>query len=186
MRIIAGRFKRHEISSPPGNAARPTTDRTRESMFNLVVHRIPIDGARVLDLFSGSGALGIEAVSRGAGETTFVEADGRCLHVVEKNARSLDPDHPWRFVQKDALKFLRTEQEASWDLILADPPYNAGGIDRLPELVLPCLAADGLFVLEHDRRVHFDDHPALEEMRTYGRTSISLFRHVSTSEDGAL
>lgn len=183
MRIIAGRFKRHTLSSPPGDAARPTTDRTRESMFNLIVHRIPMDGVRVLDLFAGSGALGIEAVSRGAGPTTFVEADRRCLRVVEANARSMDPDHPWRFVLRDVLKFLQQEQEEPWDLILADPPYDVGGLDRLPGLVLPCLADEGLFVLEHDRRTHFDDHPAIEETRTYGRTSVSLFRHDPTTED---
>lgn len=183
MRIIAGRFKRHSLKSPPGNTARPTTDRTRESMFNLIVHRISIEGARVLDLFAGSGALGIEAVSRGGGAATFVEADRRCLRVVEENALSMDPDHPWRFVLRDVLKYLRQEQDQAWDLILADPPYDAGGLDRLPELVLPRLAEDGLFVLEHDRRTHFDDHPALEETRTYGRTSVSLFRHDSTPED---
>lgn len=185
MRIIAGRFKRHTLKSPPGDTARPTTDRTRESMYNLIVHRIPIEGARVLDLFAGSGALGIEAVSRGAGPATFVESDRRILRVAEENALSMDPDHPWRFVQTDVLKFLRQEQENTWDLILADPPYDVGGLERLPPLVLPHLADGGLFVLEHDRRIHFDDHPALEETRTYGRTSVSLFRPVPSSEDSS-
>lgn len=180
MRIIAGRFKRHALTSPPGDTARPTTDRTRESMFNLIVHRIPMEGARVLDLFAGSGALGIEAVSRGAGPATFVEADRRVLLVAEHNALSMDPDHPWRFVPADVLRFLEKEQENKWDLILADPPYESGGLGSLPELVLPRLSTDGLFVLEHDRRTRFDDHPALEETRTYGRTSVSLFRTQTT------
>ncbi|NNF04841.1 MAG: 16S rRNA (guanine(966)-N(2))-methyltransferase RsmD [Rhodothermales bacterium] len=183
MRIIAGRFKRHALKSPPGDTARPTTDRTRESMFNLIVHRMQMDGACVLDLFAGSGALGIEAVSRGAGETTFVESDRRVMRILQENALAMDPDQPWRFVERDALKFLRKEQESTWDLILADPPYHAGGLDRLPDLVLPRLADDGLFVLEHDRRVHFDEHPALEETRTYGRTSVSIFRTASISPD---
>ena len=188
MRIIAGRFKRHALKSPPGDTARPTTDRTRESMFNLIVHRIPIEGARVLDLFAGSGALGIEAVSRGAGPATArVVADLLGRRAVDGPAggdAGGPPAHPWRFVEADVTRFLKKEQESTWDLILADPPYDAGGLDRLPELVLPKLSEDGLFVLEHDRRTHFDDHPALEETRTYGRTSVSLFRRASGPEEG--
>jgi 16S rRNA (guanine(966)-N(2))-methyltransferase RsmD len=183
MRIIAGRFKRHTLQSPPGETARPTTDRTRESMFNLIVHRVDMPGARVLDLFAGSGALGLEAVSRGAGSATFVEAAGNVLDVVKRNALELDAGHDWRFVHGDVLRFLSEEQDDAWDLILADPPYDMADLQDLPDLVLPHLREDGLFVLEHDRRTHFDDHPALEDTRTYGRTSVSLFRRQSPTSE---
>lgn len=182
MRIIAGRYKRHALKAPPGHATRPTTDRTRESLFNLVQSRMPLGEAAVLDLFAGTGALGLEAISRGASMVTFVERQGDVLRYARENASALGVEAQGLFLQQDAVTFLERYEGPPFDLILADPPYDLEALGRLPDLARPHLAPHGLFSLEHDTRLFFDDHPALETSRPYGRTIVSLF-HSPQADD---
>lgn len=179
MRIIGGRFKRHALRAPEGDEARPTTDRTREAVFNLVQHRVALDGARVLDLFAGTGALGLEAISRGAASATFVDLNGRMLQLARSNAEALEHGLPCVFVRQDVRDFLENRMDSRaeevFDLILADPPYDWPHTAALVERVVPVLASGGLFVLEHDRRISFSEHDLLQTERTYGRTCVSLF-----------
>ena len=177
MRIIAGRFKRRQLKSPKGDAIRPTTDRTRESMFNLVLSRLDLDGAVVADLYCGSGSLGLEAFSRGASRIEFVDRDGSALALARKNAMDLDEFAPCRFIKSDARGWARNNAGAGFNLILADPPYHAEEIGALVPLVIPVLAEGGLFLLEHDRKIRLPDHPALEDIRTYGRTAVAIYRN---------
>ena len=176
MRIIGGRYRRRLLKAPKGYLTRPSTDRVRESIFNLLTSRIRFDGARVLDLFAGTGALGLEALSRGAASATFVESNGAVLQVARHNAASLDAADACRFVRADAVAYLRRYAGPPFDVIFADPPYDLDGLTDLPELARPHLNADGRFVLEHDARHHFDEPtPGLDTSRAYGRTIVSIF-----------
>lgn len=183
MRIIAGRLKRQTLKAPKGHLTRPTSDRTRESIFNLLESRLDLDGADVLDLFAGTGALGLEAISRGAASVTFVENQSRVLKVARQNAADLDvADHGW-FLRSDAVSYLRRYSGPPYDIILADPPYSLEAMARMPELALPHLKPHGVFVLEHDSRIFFDDHPNLDTHRAYGRTIVSVFRPSAEKEE---
>lgn len=177
MRIIAGRFKRRALKGPSGQDVRPTTDRVRESLFNLLVARTSLHGARVLDLFAGTGALGLEALSRGAASVLFVEAQPKTLSLARTNARTLDIASACTFLKGDAVAVLGQTPRLQYDVIFADPPYELEALPDLPDLALPHLAPDGLFVLEHDVRHAFSEHPALDTTRAYGRTILSLFAH---------
>jgi 16S rRNA (guanine966-N2)-methyltransferase len=174
MRIVGGTHRGHLLKAPKAGT-RPTTDRTREAVFNLVLARRPLAGARVLDLFAGSGALGLEALSRGAAHTTFVEQAGAALRVVRENAAALRLADRCTLLRADALRFLASPPAAPYDVAFADPPYDLPRLAELPDLALPLLAPGGLFVLEHDTAHDFEGHPALETSRAYGRTVVSLF-----------
>jgi 16S rRNA (guanine(966)-N(2))-methyltransferase RsmD len=176
MRIISGRLRRRSLHAPRGHLTRPTTDRTRESLFSLIESRMSLEGADVLDLFAGTGALGFEAVSRGAHAVTFVEKDGRVLKYTRRNAVALGVEEFCVFFRADAVVYLERYHGPPFDLILADPPYDLPALPRLPELALRSLKPGRLFVLEHDRRHRFDAHPSLETTRSYGRTIVSVFR----------
>ncbi len=176
MRIIAGTFKRQSIEAPPGHATRPTTDRTRESLFNLVESRLALGGAEVLDLFAGTGALGLEAISRGAAFVTFVEEQRHVLDYARRNAATLGVEEQGLFLRRDAVAFLEEYAGSPFDLIMADPPYTLEAMRRLPDLALKHLRPHGVFTLEHDTYHFFDEHPALDTSRPYGRTIVSVFR----------
>ncbi|NNF59527.1 MAG: 16S rRNA (guanine(966)-N(2))-methyltransferase RsmD [Rhodothermaceae bacterium] len=175
MRIIGGQFKRRTLQVPKGHDVRPTTDRVREALFNLLHARRSLTGARVLDLFAGSGALGLEAISRGAASVTFVDADPRVLRVARANATSLGVERACSFLRADALAHLHRPSGARYDLVFADPPYDLAALPALPALAQPHLADEGFFVLEHDTRHDFAEHPDLVVTRAYGRTVISIF-----------
>lgn len=181
MRIIGGRFKRRRIGTPAGHLTRPTTSRARESAFNLIQARVPIAAASVLDLFAGSGALGLEALSRGASHATFVEADGRVIAVARSNAKELGVEESSTFLRADALVYLTREPDQRYDLIFADPPYHLPSVALLPDLAIPHLNEGGLFVLEHDTRISLAHHPNLETSRSYGKAVVSIF-HAADDE----
>lgn len=176
MRIIAGQFGGHGLKSPPGHETRPSTSRVRESLFSLVQARIYLEGAEVLDLFAGTGALGLEAISRGASLVTFVEQKGDVLDYARENAEKLGVEDKCIFIQGDAVEYLRTYAGPELDLIMADPPYKLEEMQELPDLAIPHLQRDGVFTLEHSSHDWFDDHPHLMTSRPYGRTIVSLFR----------
>ena len=175
MRVIAGSRKGHRLVAPRGLDTRPTSDRVRENVFNLVG---PVDGARVLDLFAGSGALGIEALSRGAASAVFVEHDSDAVRTIERNL-----DHVRltgaRVVRGDVPRTIAQEATAGakYDLVLVDPPYGMlteiqpSLARHLPQL----LAADGLVVVETDARTEPDLPLAVRTSRKYGHTRVTLF-----------
>ena len=174
MRITGGALVRRPLDAPKGGRTRPTSDRVREALFSVLGARLDLGGARVLDLFAGSGALGLEALSRGAAHATFVEHHGPTLAVARRNARSLGVAERADFVRADALAWLG-RASGPFDLVLADPPYALLEVASLPSLARPRLAPDGLFVLEHDGRHAFDDAEGHVLSRAYGGTTVSLF-----------
>lgn len=174
MRITGGALARRTIDAPKGDRTRPTTDRVREALFSLLGARMDLRGARVLDLFAGSGALGLEALSRGAAHATFVERHGATLAVARGNARQLAVADRAAFAKADALAWLG-RAAGPFDLVVADPPYDLARLGELPALLRPLLAPDGLLVVEHDTRHAFDDAPGLVLTRAYGNTVLSVF-----------
>ena len=175
MRVIAGSRKGHTIAAPRGLDTRPTSDRVRENVFNLVG---PVDGATVLDLYAGSGAMGIEALSRGADRAVFVERDPEAARTIERNLDRLRLTGA-RVVRGDALWTLGQEAAAGrkYDLVLVDPPYHVYP-DVQPRLArrLPAvLAEDGLLVVETDARVEPELPLPLRTSRRYGQTRVTLF-----------
>jgi len=175
MRIIAGTHRGHRIAAPKGRDTRPTSDRVRENIFNLVG---PVDDARVLDLFAGSGALGIEALSRGAASAVFVEHDPDALRTIERNLDRLRLSGA-RVVRGDVLWTIAQEASAGakYDLVLVDPPYGmlTEIQPRLARHLPPLLAADGLLVLETDARAKPDLPLPVRTSRKYGQTRVTLF-----------
>ena len=175
MRVIAGSRKGHKLSAPRGPDTRPTSDRVRENVFNLVG---PLDDARVLDLFAGSGALGIEALSRGASSAVFVERDPDAVRTIERNLDRLRLTGA-RVVRGDALFAIAQEEAAGakYDLVLIDPPYGmlTEIQPRLARHLPPLLAPDGLVVVETDARVEPDLPLPVRTSRKYGQTRVTLF-----------
>jgi 16S rRNA (guanine966-N2)-methyltransferase len=173
VRIIAGEHRGARIFAPKGLDTRPTSDRVREAAFNLIG---PVDGASVLDLFAGSGAMGLEAMSRGAASVTFVESDRDACRTIDRNVEKLRVKGA-TVVQQDALQALSTERR-SYDLILCDPPYGYEQQSSLAPYLVRALAPDGLLVYEAGAR----EEPAIEGLsvrtsRTYGAARLTLFQH---------
>ena len=174
MRITGGTLARRTFDAPPGDRTRPTTDRVREALFSALGSQVDVAGARVLDLFAGSGALGLEALSRGAAHLTAVERHGRTLALARSNAASLGVADRATFVRADALAFAR-DAPGRFDVVLADPPYDLGALAALPGTLRPLLAPGGLLVLEHGGRHDFSASDGHRESRRYGGTVLSWF-----------
>jgi 16S rRNA (guanine966-N2)-methyltransferase len=175
MRIIAGTRKGARIFAPKGRDTRPTSDRAREAAFNLIG---PVDGARVLDLYAGSGAMGLEALSRGAETAVLVEGDREAVRTVERNLDKLKLLGA-RVVHSDAARFLITDT-GTYDLVLCDPPYERWAEIQplLARYLPPRVAPDGLVVVETSAR---DEEPELAGLeprtsRRYGAARITLFQ----------
>src|SRR5436305_12785391 len=123
MRVVGGMAGGRRLRSPAGRSIRPTSDRVREAVFNVLTSLGEVEGATVVDLFAGTGALGIEALSRGAAAATFVDADIRSIHAIEENLGTTGLGDRARVVQADVLRWLELTPPARVDLAFADPPY---------------------------------------------------------------
>ena len=170
MRIVAGEWGGRRIEAPHGRDTRPTTDRTREAWMSVVASELP--GARVLDLFAGSGALGLEALSRGAEHATFVENGPPALRALQANLRALGAVQRATLVRTDAVRYLRGLAAGEFDLAFADPPYAKGLAAAVVQrfLELPFAA---LLCVEHHRDDTLPDAPGSREKR-YGDTVLTF------------
>lgn len=169
MRIIAGRWKGHGLKALRGRNVRPTTDRVREAWMSALGGSL--DGLTVVDLFAGSGALGLEALSRGATHVTLVERARGALRTIRANVTILDADAGVTVVDDDVFRYLRTLGPLHFDLALADPPYGTGDATRLVEAFQERPFARELWV-EHPSR---EPLPVDEDVRVrrYGDTSLT-------------
>jgi 16S rRNA (guanine966-N2)-methyltransferase len=171
LRIVAGEWRGRRIAAPPGRDTRPTSDRVREALFSILG---PLDDARVLDLFAGSGALGLEALSRGAASAVLVERAPASLRVLRDNVADLGADA--EVVASDARAHLRAAraQGAQYDLVFLDPPYrSAAALGRELEL-RPVLAPAARVVAESDRRSPLELGLPVTDERRYGDTLIRI------------
>lgn len=170
MRIIAGEWGGRRIQAPRGRDVRPTADRLREAWMAALGPRL--EGARVLDLFAGSGALGLEALSRGAGEAVLVERARQALHALRRNVEALEASDRARVVAGDALAYVRRLEPFAFDLALADPPYDRGFAAHLLERFAEVPFASELWV-EHRSDEALPPLAGLRH-RTYGDTTITI------------
>lgn len=174
MRIISGKFRGRRLTPPKNITARPTTDFAKESLFNLLVNRMDIEGADVLDLFAGTGGIGLECVSRGAREVTAVELAHTQQNFIIATCKQLGI-HNLHLIRGDVFKYIKA-CSIRYDLVFADPPYALEELPTLPDLVVPnLLKPEGLFVLEHGDDYDFSSHPHFLELRTYGSVHFSFF-----------
>jgi len=178
MRIIAGIWRGRRLLTPAGGAIRPTSDRAREALFGILEHGAPaVRGARFLDLFCGTGAVGLEAASRGAAEVLLVDDDARALKLARANLERLGAPESVRLVARDASRLGPARQP--YDLVFLDPPWRAGlATPALAELRDGWLAPDARIVVECDGREPLDLPPgyALEQTRRYGAARFTFLR----------
>ena len=170
MRVVAGELGGRKIVSPDGTSTRPTTDRVREAIFNSLGSSGVLDGALVADLFAGTGAVGIEALSRGAERCVFVERDRAALRVLQENIDALGLRDRSKVITSDAMA---TASAIDCDIVLADPPY---GFDAWAEL-LRVVRAD-LVIAESGRSIDCPDGWKITREKKYGRTMVTFFERV--------
>lgn len=182
MRIVAGEARGRVIEAPQGLDTRPTLDRVRENVFNIL--QAKVRGAKVLDLFSGSGAMAFEAVSRGAQSAVLVDRDRQANQVQRRNAEKLRMSDRCRILLCDWQLALNTLKAAGekFDLVLLDPPYAMHDMNAVMNALKPVLAQDAVILLEHEAKT-FPSTPDgfdLYDSRRYGIAGVSFFRLVET------
>jgi 16S rRNA (guanine966-N2)-methyltransferase len=176
-RVISGIFRGRRLESPDWPGLRPTSDKLRETLFNVLMPRIK--GARVLDGYAGTGAIGIEALSRGAAHVTFVESDPRAVQLVQRNLARCGVTDRYAIIRARFADAAARHAPRTFDLVLLDPPYGPDDLRAALEAAAPLVAGDGLLVIEHARR---DDAPADEASITKvreivsGDSTLSLYR----------
>lgn len=175
MRIIAGKWRGRVIEAPPGQATRPTADRVRETLFSMLASRLgSFEDLRVADLFAGSGALGLEAISRGAASATFVESDAKAAAIVRRNAKTFDAS-----VQVLGSSALTLPRAQPFDLVFADPPYAPGAGTAVVQAVESAgwLAPGGWMSVETSRADEVDPgNLVIDSVRDVGRARLTLLR----------
>ncbi len=179
LRIVAGRWGRRRLKAPRGDAMRPTSERVREAWLNVLAPELP--GARVLDLFAGSGALGLEALSRGAAHATFVESDRRVLDCLRANVAALEAGERATVVARDVFRYIDGLEADAFDLAMADPPYSRGLAKRLVDRYRRKPFAR-ILSIEHDVGEALELPPSAVERR-YGDTAITIISAVDAEED---
>ena len=176
VRVVAGDLRGRRIEAPVSDATRPTTDKVREAVFNALGSLGVVEGARIVDLFAGTGAMGIEALSRGADHCVFVEKDRAALQVLRTNIKNLNLESRTSVISGDAV--LVAGQQRDVDVLIADPPYGYNEWSTLLENV-----EAGLVVLESDRPVgDIDGWDTIREKK-YGRTFVAFLQRADGSGD---
>ncbi len=176
MRIIGGSFHRRIIKPPAGLPVRPTTDKAKEALFNILNNHIDFEGIHVLDLFAGTGSIAFEFASRGAQTVLAIDRDSRCIHFIKQVKEQLDMAN-LKAVKADAFRFLSSARQR-FDVIFCDPPYDMPGINRLPEIVFSkdLLLQDAFLIMEHEKSITFDSRAEFLFKKNYSKVNFSFFR----------
>ncbi len=175
MRIIGGKHQRSVISPPAGLPVRPTTDKAKEALFNILTSNFDLEGLQVLDLFSGTGSIAYEFASRGASRVYAVERHVGCVRFIQKIKRELG-FHALSCFRADVFRFLKN-CTPGFDIVFADPPYGMKGVERLPGIVFDreLLNRGGWLIIEHQAGTQFENHPCFMQVRRYSRVHFSIF-----------
>ncbi len=175
MRIIAGKYKRRRFDLPKNLKARPTTDFAKENLFNVLNNMMDFEDIKALDLFSGTGAISFELLSRGAAEVVSVEKQYAHYEYIKKIAKELKDDNLIA-IKGDVFKFIQSSKE-KFDFIFADPPYDLPDLEKIPEMVFKSgmMDKDTIFILEHSSKNDFSSYPEFDELRIYGSVNFSFF-----------
>lgn len=176
MRIVSGKYKGKKIDPPGGLGIRPTTDRAREALFNIINNYYNFEDLSILDLFSGSGAVSIEFLSRGCKNICSVEWNRKTIIYLEKLSENLGVDN-WYIYRQNCLEFLQNTS-LCFDIIFMDPPYDMPQKINLVEIILrrKLFLSDGLIIMEHQSNENFSHYPFFEEKRTYGNSTFTFFK----------
>lgn len=175
MRIIAGNLKGRRLNPPANLPVRPTTDMAREALFNILNNYVDYEECTVMDLFSGTGAVAVEFISRGVREVTAIDINSACTDYIKSESARLGL-HNMRVVRADVFDLLKRANR-KFDIVFADPPYAIEGLDKLPDMVFEhqLLNDDGIFILEHPREYTFEEHPHFWQHRNYGKVNFTFF-----------
>lgn len=186
MRIIGGKYKRRRFDVPKSFNARPTTDFAKENLFNVLQHYIDFEGATALDLFSGTGSIALELLSRGCSRVLALEQRREHALFIRSCVRELQAEKEVQVLQSDVFRYLQASRSSSplFDFIFADPPYKLKEIAELPELILSSglLRPDGLLIVEHPKQYDFSEHPLFTAHREYGSVNFSFFEPTQGEE----
>ena len=179
MRIVTGKYKGRHFDIPRSFKARPTTDFAKENIFNVLVQYVDFEDAEALDLFSGTGSISLELLSRGCRQVVSVELDRdhhRFITECVKKLTAEGTELPMIPIRGDVFRFLKSCKQ-QYDLIFADPPYALKELATLPDIIFErqLLKAEGIFVLEHGKDHDFSQHPHFVEHRAYGSVNFSIF-----------
>ncbi len=177
MRIISGKYKGRHFDIPRNFKARPTTDFAKENLFNILLNYIDFEETSALDLFSGTGSISLELLSRGCPDVTSVEIESLHFTHLRKSASALGNDN-WYLVRDDVFKFIRRCTH-SYNLIFADPPYALKELASIPDMIMNSnmLKEDGIFIFEHGKDNDFSNHPNFFRHVAYGSVNFSFFCH---------
>lgn len=178
MRIISGYYRGRKLDLPKHLELRPTTDMAKESLFNILNNLVDFDEIDALDLFSGTGSISYELVSRGVKSVLSVEQNSQQFRYIESVIKQLKMEN-MRILRMDVFQFFKTNKRA-FDLIFADPPYDMPELETLPDLIFSkdLIKPEGLFVLEHPKHTSFIEHPNFFNHRKYGNVNFSFFKNV--------
>jgi 16S rRNA (guanine966-N2)-methyltransferase len=176
MRIISGHLGGRRLHPPLDLPVRPTTDLAKESLFNILNNLVDFETLTVLDLFTGTGSISFEFVSRGAEEVLALDSDANCIRFIEKTTQEFRVDNLYPF-RSDAFMFLKNAHK-TFDLIFADPPYDMKNIPMIAQLVFEykLLKPEGMLIIEHPREVDFTQHPNFSQKRNYGKVNFSFLK----------
>lgn len=176
MRIIGGKFKGRRFKAPTNIKARPTTDFAREGLFNLLMHRVELQNADVLDLFAGTGSVSFEFASRGAKRIISIDKDNTSFASIKKNSAEIGIDNVF-CMRMDSLRYLKDRKD-QFDIIFADPPYQLEVHEKVHQLIMEnnFLKPDGLFILEHSEYTSFENLSGFIEDRKYGHVNFSFYK----------
>ena len=177
MRIITGKYKGRHFDIPRSFKARPTTDFAKENIFNVLIQYVDFDSAEALDLFSGTGSISLELLSRGCSRVVSVELDRDHHRFIQDCLKKLAVTDTVIPIRGDVFRFIKSCHQ-QFDFIFADPPYALKELPTLPDIIIDrgLFKPDGLFVLEHGKDYDFSQHPHFIEHRQYGSVNFSLFR----------
>ncbi|MCX7862553.1 MAG: RsmD family RNA methyltransferase [Bacteroidales bacterium] len=175
MRIISGKFKGRRIELPKNFKARPTTDFAKEGLFDILEHRVVWEELNVLDLFSGTGFISYEFVSRGVAKVDAVEIEPIHARFIRHTAQQFNM--PIKVFETDVFKFIERKCNNAYDIIFCDPPYDLKETIIIPEIIFSSsiLSEDGLLIIEHDKSVSFQTHLHFLHERRYGKVHFSFF-----------
>ena len=176
MRIITGRYKGRHFDIPRTFKARPTTDFAKENIFNVLTQYVDFDGAAALDLFSGTGSISLELLSRGCEPVISGELDREHHRFIQQCLQKLGTQSVIP-IRGDVFRFLKSCHQ-QFDIVFADPPYALKELPTIPDIIFEksLLTADGIFVFEHGKDYDFSQHPHFVEHRSYGSVNFTLFR----------
>ncbi|MDO4671401.1 16S rRNA (guanine(966)-N(2))-methyltransferase RsmD [Falsiporphyromonas endometrii] len=178
MRIISGKYGKRRFDVPKSFNARPTTDLAKENLFNVLNNLMDFEGIRALDVFSGTGSISLELISRGAANVLAVELRNEHANFIRKTAKILGCEGQLRVLSHDALKFLaKAGGGQKFDFIFADPPYALPELQKIPSLIFgsDILMPGGIFVLEHPKEYDFSEEEHFFDHRVYGSVNFSFF-----------